>query len=237
MPKDFETMSDAIKRLNSEWKGCFYECALEPCDPPEGEYPQGYPVQAYRCIRCGRLRYNSAKVKRKSRFEQLCPTIYQATVPHRLPSPTKLDKVLRWSYGPMGLILYGPSGTGKSRCAWLLMQQEMKSGKSALFLDASISYDYTETFEKNAAQSSKWISLHASCDLLLLDDVFKGKMTDGLEQAIYSIISLRTENERPTILTLNDIGETLLSRMSPDRGPSLLRRLREFCETVSFTTK
>ncbi len=72
-------------------------------------------------------------------------------------------------------------------------------------------------------------------DLLLLDDVFKGKLSDGLEQAIYSIISLRTENEKPTILTLNDVGETLLARMSPDRGPALVRRLREFCEMISFT--
>lgn len=134
----------------------------------------------------------------------------------------------------MGIVLYGPSGSGKSRCAWLLIRQEMKTGKSVLFLDASVAYDYMETFEKSASDSSKWIARHAAVDILFLDDVFKGKLSDGLEQAIYSMISLRTENEKPTILTLNDVGETLLARMSPDRGPALVRRLREFCDMVSF---
>ena len=67
-----------------------------------------------------------------------------------------------------------------------------------------------------------------------MDDIFKVKLTDSFENAIFTIIDQRINNLRPIIATMNDVGATLAARMSPDRGGPIVRRLREACQIVVF---
>src|SRR5688500_3012220 len=48
----------------------------------------------------------------ESRWHALCPPEFRYTERHRLPSPTRLDAVLRWTYGKKGLVLHGDTGAG-----------------------------------------------------------------------------------------------------------------------------
>src|SRR5689334_16698233 len=56
-------------------------------------------------------------------WKQLCPPGYQDTSIERLPNASKFRDVLGWTYGPKGLILLGPTRSGKTRSAWKLLER------------------------------------------------------------------------------------------------------------------
>jgi hypothetical protein len=177
-------------------------------------------------------------VQAKSRAQQwseLCPPAYRATEAYRLPSPTKLERVMRWNYGAKGLALIGPTGRGKSRCAWKLMEREFFAGRSVECLDAKFAMEYAGKMNLGASIAIEWIGGKMNAALLLLDDTLKVKLENsGAETALFAVIEERMANNRPIILTTQDTGETLRSRMSSDRGEATVRRLRECCEVITF---
>lgn len=130
--------------------------------------------------------------------------------------------------------MHGQSGRGKSRCAWELLKREYLTGRSVAVLDCSFGFDYGAKFSISVADAVRWMDQKTRVDLLLMDDTLKVKLTDSVEAALFMLVNYRTENQLPIILTTNDTGETLQSRMSDDRGAALLRRLREFSTAISF---
>ena len=174
----------------------------------------------------------------RSRFNQfkfICPEDFMETDPRRLPLPGKLDQVTRWKFGARGLTLRGPTGTGKSRCMWVLAKRQFMAGKSIRALDHTLHNTYGAIFARGSEAAERWAAAVTTADILLLDDVFKAKLTDSLEAALFSVISCRTERNRPIIATLNDTGSSLASRLTEDRGAAMVRRLREFSEAIEFT--
>jgi DNA replication protein DnaC len=176
----------------------------------------------------------NTKAARLARWNAICPPDFQLTTASKLPSPSKLQTVLRWQYGPRGLTLHGNTGKGKSRCAWELVKREFFAGKTVRALGTDAGFEYARQFAASTEQAARWVESHIAVDLLLLDDVLKVKLTESFESALFGIISGRTEHRRPIIFTTNDSGESLIARMSTDRGEALVRRLREFCESISF---
>jgi DNA replication protein DnaC len=71
--------------------------------------------------------------------------------------------------------------------------------------------------------------------LIYFDDLGKLKLTERAEAELFGLIERRCANGCPIIATTNDTGETLSSRMTDNRGEAMVRRLREFCETIRFT--
>jgi len=171
---------------------------------------------------------------RAEAWRRICPADFLDTQPHKLPRPSLLQRVLSWQYGPHGLLLHGETGLGKSRCAWKLLEREHKSGRSVRALDAKAALDYGALFAKSCDVPNDWLDRLINADVLLFDDVFKSRLTDSFEQALFVIVTQRTEQKRPLLVTCNDVGDSLLVRMSPDRGPALIRRLREFTQDVAF---
>lgn len=169
-----------------------------------------------------------------SGWERFCPDCFRDTEPHRLPSPTKLQRVLAWQYGKRGLVLHGITGAGKSRCLYELLKREFKAGRSIAIMDHSTAFKYSEAYERGPGAVNQWMEHRMSVDILALDDLFKAKLTDSFEQAVFTVVASRTERGKPILMTTQDVGKTLIDRMSADRGPALIRRLREFCESVSF---
>lgn len=169
-----------------------------------------------------------------SGWERICPVAFQNTEPHRLPSPSKLQKVMAWQYGWKGLVLHGETGAGKSRCLYELLKREFKNNRSMAVLDHSSAFRYSEAYEDGPGAACQWTEHRCKVEILALDDLFKARLTDSFEQAVFTIISQRTERGLPVLLTTNDVGDTLRERMSKDRGPALVRRIREYCESISF---
>lgn len=63
-------------------------------------------------------------------------------------------------------------------------------------------------------------------------------MKEAQEQALQGVFERRSAWLSPVIATMNSTGDMILARMTDngraDRGEPLLRRMREFCEVVSF---
>jgi len=174
------------------------------------------------------------KAARKAEWREICPPDFLGTNPSALPNQGAYNETMAWQYGRSGLLLIGPTGTGKSRSAWALAEREFKAAHSVLALNALAGMDYARRYSDSIYSATEWVSRAVTTSLLILDDVFKVKLTDSFEAALFAIISERTENHRPCIVTSNDTGESLLRRFSPDRGEPFVRRLREFCQTIVF---
>jgi DNA replication protein DnaC len=179
----------------------------------------------------------SLRAERIRVWEKLCPRDFLLINRQRLPRPERYDEVMLWSYNPdgIGLLLCGPSGAGKSRCAWKLLSREFFSGKTVAVLDSSFAITYAHKVTVSPSEAYDWLNEAMDAQILLLDDVFKVRLHDsGAESALFSVVTARTESKRPMIVTTQDVGRTLVSKMSPDRGEALVRRLKEFCSTISF---
>lgn len=174
---------------------------------------------------------------RESTFRRLCPPIYQQTDTARLPQD-KLTTVTAWKYGPKGLLLVGPTGTGKTRCAWQLLRRLILSGHRVRAFDGlGWAVAVSEAFGK-PDETEQWLDDVCKADVLFIDDLFKGKMTEAQELAAGGVFERRTSHLLPVIVTMNSTGRMILDRMTDqgraDRGEPLIRRMGEFCEVVKF---
>lgn len=215
-------------------EGCAAEIEV-PADPLLAKFTLFCPVCSEKRIAQAQEAQAAAVAAEKAAiWNRLCPPAYQKTTVDRLPDPAKAAQVLAWNYGPRGLLLHGKTGSGKSRCAWLLAGKVFSSGKSVKVLDSMAGFRYGAAFQNGGRDAEEWVESFCKCGLLLCDDVFKVKLTDSFEAAIFAITDYRLTHDLPVVATLNDTGQTLASRMSDDRGDAFVRRLKEMCDVIQF---
>jgi DNA replication protein DnaC len=64
--------------------------------------------------------------------------------------------------------------------------------------------------------------------LLFLDDMGKEKMTDRMASCLFALIDQRTMHKRPTIITTNLTGDTLMERFhDKETGAAFVARLKD----------
>jgi DNA replication protein DnaC len=176
-------------------------------------------------------------LKEKDRIERILsqvPDAFRHTERGKLPNPEKLDEAMRWEFGQSGILLYGPTGCGKSRVAWEIAKREVLAGRKFKCINAFELSRYPSMMMMDGGVAEKFADELVRIDLLMMDDVFKAKPTERVEELLFAVIDERGQWERPCIITLNDTGETLSARLSPDRGPALIRRLRDYCIAIKF---
>ncbi len=192
------------------------------------------------CPPCSEKR--AVEARKKARLEEerdllgqwsfVCPPLYMDSDVKRLPEkPTQ--QVLAWKFNPKGLVLIGPTGTGKTRAAFLLLKRLYLEGRSVeVFHGNRFGHECSRKFFDN--QGEEWIRDIFVQDVVFFDDLGKFKMTERVEAELFSLIELRVSHLRPIIVTTNFVGESLESKLTSDRGHPLVRRLREFCDSVAF---
>lgn len=217
-------MSDATKA-----ELVCYECrsSREVECTPENRLTPG-ETHRYTCAEC-RLE------ERKKRFHELCPPLYLETDPTKLPM-VEFEKVMAWEYGPKGLIISGDTGKGKTRCAWLLMKKVILSKNLQFRVKAfdCVSFGRELASRYRAETAEYWLDELGKIDIVFFDDLGKFKLTERVEAELFGIVEQRCANMKPIIATTNDDGESLVARMTDGRGSPLIRRLREFCDIVTF---
>ena len=171
---------------------------------------------------------------RKYEWTIQCPPAFIETNIDKLPFPQKAEQVLQWEYSPKGLILYGATRKGKTRAAWLLIQKLFMQGRNFRVMDSMAGFEYAGIFSEGGNNALNWVTKRSTVPVLFLDDVFKVKLTDSFEAAIFAIVDHRMNHQLPIICTLNDTGDTLSSRMTDDRGNAFTARLKEMCDMVHF---
>lgn len=176
------------------------------------------------------------------RWQSICPAQFMTMSEGGVTDEARLrrdqplyDAVMRWRFGPRGLLLIGETGRCKTRIAWRLMRRLFDEGRRVRAISA-VRFDI-EALEYMRTQGFKrWFDSLIEADVLFVDDIGKGRLSDAVESRFFGLIDERTANCRPCIITSNDDGPSLAARMSEHRGPATIRRLRDNCDVIVFKT-
>ena len=143
-----------------------------------------------------------------------------------------VDRAIKWEYSydskNESMVLKGETRKGKTRSAYEIIKKNAllfpyidTAERIARMLGASLSQS-TIAHEKNIKHLCR-------VKLLCIDDLGKESITHRTQTDLFEIINRRLEHNRPTIITTNFDGESLLQRF-PDKELSrpLIARLREY---------
>lgn len=166
-------------------------------------------------------------------WDAVCPPLYRSTDPRRLPQK-ELTEVMDWEYGPEGLLLVGPTGTGKTRAAYLLLMREIQDGHYVEAFDcAAFGHECVRRFREGTGED--WCDLMGrQAGIVFLDDLGKIPFTERVEAELFALIERRAANEVPIIATTNMTGADFEDKASRQRGGPMIRRMREFSQVVVF---
>jgi DNA replication protein DnaC len=184
---------------------------------------------------------NATTKARREHWKELCPVEFRTpdedgghTDVNRLRlEQAKFAEAMSWTYGKRGLLLVGPSGTCKTRVMWRIVRREFDAGRKVIAMKAH--RFGIEAVERQMTKGfAQWFNELARAPLLFIDDLGKGKFTDAVESHFFGLIDERTEHNRPIVITTNSTGTALAARMSEDRGEPIVRRLKDYCDSVVF---
>ena len=165
------------------------------------------------------------------------PKMYAETDKSRLQS-VLVAAIDGFEYGPRGIGIIGKSGAGKTRTAVQILHKAHLTGKSICFLKATkLTMAAQARFHdddqvKHAAEIR--IRRAYRSQILLLDDLGKGRLPNSAEELLYDIVDERSERGLPIIWTSNAGSKELKEMFSSDRGIPILRRLAEFSDIINL---
>ncbi len=164
-------------------------------------------------------------------WDKVCPKLYQQSDRECLP-PQIVQPSDSWRFGPQGLGFIGQSGKGKTRSMFLLLRR--------MIIDEGRKVQYVTTTKFSMEVAAKgfevgpYIESLCTVELLFLDDLGKGRLSDAVQAHLFHIVETRTANELPILFTSNAASKELAAMLSEDRAAPLLRRLNEFCEIIKL---
>lgn len=141
-----------------------------------------------------------------------------------------------------GLLLSGPSGTGKTHLAVSILKTLVKKGIGCLFVDFHDLLTEIRTSYDELSQTSELQILRPvlTTEVLLMDDLGSQRMTEWMMDTVFHIINLRYQQKKTLIATTNLVmelspvrgsaGETLRDRL----GYRTISRLYEMCTFIEL---
>lgn len=141
-----------------------------------------------------------------------------------------------------GLLLSGPSGTGKTHLAVAIIKGLLRKGIPCMFVDfhdllAEIRNSYDQLSQTSELQILRPI---LTTEVLLMDDLGSQRMTEWMMDTVFHIINLRYQQKKTLIATTNLAMESTLTKGSGletlrDRlGYRTISRLYEMCTFVEL---
>jgi DNA replication protein DnaC len=132
-----------------------------------------------------------------------------------------------------GLLLAGPTGTGKTHLAVAAVRSLISRGHEAIFFDYQnllerIRSGYSETLGTSNREAYR-VALET--EILLLDDLGAHRVTDWVEDTVTAIVTYRYNHRKPLIATTNlsdpNIGGPMTDRSDLSRTHSARTTLEE----------
>jgi len=133
-----------------------------------------------------------------------------------------------------GLIVFGDTGKGKTRTMAHCAKVQVNKGTRVCWKDCSRLTEEFTWFENNmGAQVEKLKRRILACDILILDDLGKGKMTDFKAAQYFDIFDrlVKMEGKVKLWVTTNKTPDNL-AHYFLDYGRPIAQRLSDLCELV-----
>jgi len=131
-----------------------------------------------------------------------------------------------------GLYYFGACGSGKTFLAAIIAQEFIKDLQSVVFGDVpALMEELKRTFDKNPQQetSQDILDEFKMCDLLVLDDIGAGQITEWNVGVLYQIINERYASGKPVIITSNFSPDELEARLRTKDKHSAERIVSRIC--------
>lgn len=139
-----------------------------------------------------------------------------------------------------GLIYIGKFGTGKTHLAFAIANELLNKGIPVVYetlinLMEKLKLGYEKDSDLGYYEVLK---LYCECDLLIIDDLGKEKLSEWVLEKLFQIINTRYENMLPILITTNYNEEEIIKRLSYNNdgiaAQSLVSRLNEMCLEVDM---
>lgn len=133
-----------------------------------------------------------------------------------------------------GLLFTGSVGTGKTHLSAAIALELLEREFSVVFgTVTTLLAEIRRTYEDEKSSDYDVFNRMAKCDLLIIDDLGKEKVTEWVDQTIYEIINTRYENNKALIITTNMSLTTLRSKYT-NTGEAVVSRILEMCHGIKM---
>ena len=175
-----------------------------------------------------------------------CPNIYRMTDPDKIPNRSAFDKVQKWRRNKQrkGLLLVGPTRTGKTRAMWNMLEARRNDPEcklNTLYFDAMAWPLAVSSIMAQPEETEEWareLCNYDLCPSIFWDDLFKFPQTEARMSMLFGVIERRMAHMCYNFCTLNGTPDEIRARM-PEKAASdmvlpLIERLKECCEVIEF---
>jgi DNA replication protein DnaC len=126
------------------------------------------------------------------------------------------------------LLLIGPTGTGKTHCAWSVLRAVAETGTQLRWQMHTAADLYARLRPRDGEDSHDSFRRVADTHLLVLDDLGASKWTEWVEEITYRLINHRYEECLPSVFTSNLPPAKLRDAL----GERVASRLTEMCDRI-----
>jgi DNA replication protein DnaC len=191
-------------------------------------------VQICSCLKKRQLERRLKKSNIPARYQNKTLDVFKADIDSRRLALRQVRRFVQefdLALECPGLFLYGAPGTGKTHLAIGALKELIGRGYSGLFFNM---VNLIQDFRKQAAglltgEEEERLSLLQTVDILVLDDLGAGRLTDFIQEQTYSLIDRRYSENRCVVVTSN-LG---LRKLEEQITYPVLSRVRGMCFTVS----
>lgn len=143
----------------------------------------------------------------------------------------RVDPTVR--LGP-SLLLTGPVGVGKTWQAWGAVRALSLSGAVCRWRVVRAARMFLDLEPSSGLDVAGELHSLRSVPVLVLDDLGANKGSARREELLTELVSERSENQRPTLITTN-IGQRKGETLASELGERVASRLAEMCRVVALT--
>jgi len=207
--------------------------------------------------RCWRILCRiGASNERKSvvtKLARMMPPLYAAYNPREAPNagivqrllkdfPDALRAFTRCESKRGGIIIYGPTGAGKTFAEGQVLAK-IATERGMPYFEA-LGVTALKTLATNAARGNDdaQTSVEAlkAADILMIDDLHQAKLSTGFAQTLFDVIENAVSRRKVLILTAQVTGAGLARKWcsddpnAKDTAQAIVRRLRDYCVAVEM---
>lgn len=175
--------------------------------------------------------------RKMAMYLSICPALYADTDEAKLPDREAAARVTAWRFQHKGIAMMGPSRTGKSRTAWMLVKKLILAGRRVRCFD-SIRWSSEVVRASCDEGMDEFLVKACNCDAMFVDDLFKARMTETQELGAYGLMERMAQLKKPLFITTNSTAQTIRDSATEagaaTRIEPIIERIKEFMTVIVF---